>query len=55
MFIPPELHKSAAKPEYPFPDIISGAIYAGVPHYSFISCPGLTILLTPKSPSCKDE
>ena len=46
----PALHMSTLKPTYPSSSKISGAIYAGVPHYSFIdSRPVFSYLETPKS------
>lgn len=46
----PALHISLANPSYPtLLDIISGAKYAGVPHYSSIFYPFIIYLLTPKS------
>jgi len=45
----PRDHKSTENPEYPVSAIISGAKYAGVPHYSCMTYPFYTNLLTPKS------
>lgn len=45
----PNDHTSTKKPSYPLSIIISGAKYAGVPHYSYITYPFLIILETPKS------
>ena len=40
---------STKYPSYPSSIMISGARYAGVPHYSFITWPFLMIFETPKS------
>lgn len=45
----PKLHISAEKFLYPISYMISGAKYAGVPHYSLMYSSFGIILLTPKS------
>ena len=45
----PDDHTSDAYPSYPLFSNTSGAMYAGVPHYSVMISPGLTNLDTPKS------
>jgi len=47
----PALQISTGKPLYPISFTISGAIYAGVPHYSNRTSFSSIFLDTPKSPS----